>query len=148
MKEILKQYAAYNQWANQKLIDLILSLPEEKQTAELASSFSTMPKTLLHMWDAESVWWQRMKLQERTIAPSENFNGSLKDITTGLLQQNAQWTEWVNNASEAAIDHVIQYYNSKKEHFKNPVYQVAMHVFNHGTYHSGNYSSGWLCSGG
>ena len=35
------------------------------------------------------------------------------------------------------IEHVFQYYNSKKEHFKSPVYQMLMHVFNHGTYHRG-----------
>ncbi|MES1225792.1 MAG: DinB family protein, partial [Bacteroidota bacterium] len=54
MKELLKQMAAYNIWANQKIIDVILSLPEEKQIAEVPSSFNSLNKTLLHMWDAES----------------------------------------------------------------------------------------------
>ena len=31
MKEILSQYAAYNLWANQKLITLVLGLDESKQ---------------------------------------------------------------------------------------------------------------------
>ena len=31
MKELLKQMAAYNIWANQKIIEIILALPEEKQ---------------------------------------------------------------------------------------------------------------------
>ena len=137
MKELLKQFAAYNLWANQKIIELILSLPEEKQMAEVPSSFNSLFKTILHMWDAESAWWQRMKMQERIIVPSENFNGSIHDVTTGLLQQNQQWLEWINNATDAAVDHVFQYYNSKKEHFKQPVFQVILHVFNHGTYHRG-----------
>ena len=137
MKDLLTQFAAYNIWANQKLMDIILALPEEKQKQELPSSFKSLYATVLHMWDAESIWWQRLKLQERTIAPSENFNGSMRDVVSCLKQQSQQWLEWVSNANEPAIHHVFQYYNSKKEHFKSPVNQMLLHVFNHGTYHRG-----------
>jgi uncharacterized damage-inducible protein DinB len=137
MKELLKQFAAYNAWANQKLIELILSLPENQQQKEVPSSFNSLYKTILHMWDAESAWWQRMKLHERIIIPSENFNGTMRDVANGLLQQNRQWEEWLNNASDLSISHVFQYQNSKKEQFKQPVYQMILHVFNHGSYHRG-----------
>lgn len=137
MKEILVQLAAYNIWANQKLMDVILLLSEEKQLQELPSSFKNLQSTLLHMWDAESIWWQRMKMQERFTRPSENFNGNMKDACNGLLQQNQQWQDWIKNATEPALEHVFQYYNTKKEHFKNPVSQMLIHVFNHSTYHRG-----------
>ena len=137
MKDLLVQLATYNTWANQKLLDVILSLPEEKQMQEVPSSFKSLYTTLLHMWDAESNWWQRMKLQERIVVPSENFNGNMQDVANGLIQQNQQWQEWVNTASDTSLDHVFQYQNSKKEQFKQPVYQMILHVFNHGTYHRG-----------
>jgi uncharacterized damage-inducible protein DinB len=89
------------------------------------------------MWDAESIWWQRMKLHERLIVPSENFNGTMKDVVNGLMQQSTQWLDWVSSASDIALDHVFQYQNTKKEQFKQPIYQMMLHVFNHGTYHRG-----------
>ncbi len=137
MKELLKQYAAYNIWASQRIIDVILAMPEEKQLVEVPSSFNSLYKTVLHMWDAESGWWQRMKMQERVIFPSENFKGNMQEMTSALLQQSRQWEEWVSSASDLSLDHVFQYYNNKKEHFKTPVYQMIHHVFNHGTYHRG-----------
>lgn len=137
MKEYLIQLASYNIWANKKLTDAILQLPEESQVKNLPSSFTSLHATLLHMWDAESVWWQRMKLHERPVVPSENFNGTIKDVTNGLLHQNRQWLDWILEASDASLMHVFQYYNSKKEHFKSPVNQMLIHVFNHGTYHRG-----------
>lgn len=137
MKELLKELAAYNIWANQKIIDVILLLPEEKQKTEIPSSFKSLYSTLLHMWNAESAWWQRMKLQERIMSPFENFKGSIQELTNDLLQQNRQWQEWVNNAPDAALDHVFQYQNARKEQFKQPIYQMLLHVFNHGTYHRG-----------
>lgn len=137
MKELLKQLATYNCWATQKIADCVLSVPEEKQVAEICSSFSSLQKTLLHMWDAESVWWQRMKLHERFVVPSENFKGTTRDTINGLMSQSRLWEGWVNNVSDHMLDHVFQYYNSKKEHFKQPIWQMLLHVFNHGTYHRG-----------
>lgn len=137
MKQILKELAAYNTWANQKLAEPILKLPEEKQLAEIPSSFKSLYHTLLHMWDAESIWWQRMKLHEKIIIPHEHFKGSMQDLVNGLHQQNVLWEQWVINATPAALEHVFQYFNSRKESFKQPIYQMILHVFNHGTYHRG-----------
>jgi uncharacterized damage-inducible protein DinB len=137
MKELLQQFAAYNIWANQKIMDVILALPDEKQMAEVPSSFNSLYKTVLHMWDAESIWWQRMKLHERIIVPSENLNSNMKDVVNGLMQQSMQWLDWVSSASDIALDHVFQYQNTKKEQFKQPIYQMVLHLFNHGTYHRG-----------
>lgn len=137
MKELLKQYAAYNVWATQRILDTILTLPEEKQLAEVPSSFNSLYKTVLHMWDAESGWWQRMKMEERIIVPSENFKGTMQNLANGLIQQSKQWEEWVSNASDLLLDHVFQYQNTKREVFKMPIYQMLHHVFNHGSYHRG-----------
>jgi len=137
MKELLLQLSGYNTWANQQLIDLIQQLPEEKQTQTVASSFNSLLKTAVHMLDSESVWWQRLKLSERIIVPSETFNGNFKAAAYQLLQQNRQWTEWITNSQEHMFQHEFMYMNSKKEQFKQPVYQVLVHVFNHGTYHRG-----------
>ena len=137
MKEVLSQYAAYNLWANQKLITLVLGLDESKQDELVKSSFPGLKQTLLHIWDAENIWWQRMKLQERIIVPSENFKGTMKDLVNELNQQSRQWYDWVVASTESSLDHVFHYYNKEKEHFKMPIYQMLHHVFNHGTYHRG-----------
>lgn len=137
MKELLKQLAAYNVWATQRITDVILSLPEEKQKAEIASSFNSLHNTILHIWDAESIWWQRMKLHERFVRPSDNPKSSTRDVVNGLLSQSKLWEGWVSNASELSLDHVFQYYNNKKEPVKMHIYQMISHVFNHSTYHRG-----------
>lgn len=137
MKEILTQLSAYNVWANQLLLDVINQLPEEKQKQEVPSSFKSLFATLLHMYDAESIWWQRMKLQERINIPSETFTGDLKELGNSVLHQNRQWHEWISNANTHQLEHVFHYHNLKKEQFKQPIYQMLLHVFNHGTYHRG-----------
>lgn len=137
MKEILTQLSLYNAWANQLLLDTIVALPEEKQRQQVPSSFNSLFKTVLHMLDAESIWWQRLKLQERIVRPSDEFRGDMNALSQALLGQDRKWQEWVQNASEVQLQHVFQYQNSKREQFKQPVHQMLMHLFNHNTYHRG-----------
>jgi len=137
MKIILSQFSAYHLWANQQILDCIKPLPPEWKDQPLESSFKSLNLTLLHLWDAESIWWQRMKLQEQIVRPSDSFTGSFDELATALLAQNRQWNDWVLAAQKHMLDHEFIYYNSKKEKFKQPVYQVLLHLFNHGTYHRG-----------
>lgn len=137
MKEILQQLATYNAWANGLLLDLIQQLPEGQLTATVPSSFNSLQGTLLHMWDAESIWWQRMKLQERIIRPSDDFEGGIRDIVGSLQSLDRQWAEWVSGAQEHMFQHEFFYTNLRNERFKQPVYQVLLHLFNHNTYHRG-----------
>ena len=137
MKGLLQQYAAYNVWANQKLFDCIVNLSDDQINREITSSFSSIHKTILHMWDAESMWWQRLKLNEFVERPSDSFTESFSELIKRQAAQSRQWEEWINSATDVQLGHVFAYQNTKKEQFKQPVYEMLMHLFNHGTYHRG-----------
>jgi uncharacterized damage-inducible protein DinB len=137
MKEILQQYAAYNHWAHQKLTNVILSMDDDLHQKPVPSSYPSLYATVLHTWDAECIWWQRTKLEDRIKVPSASFNSSMKDAVNGLLGQSKLWEEFVSGASELKLNHVFEYRNSHKEIFKQPLNQVLLHVFNHSTYHRG-----------
>ena len=137
MKKLFEQYAAYNLLANQRVCEVINNLPDEKINAEIISSFNSLYKTLMHLWDVESVWWQRMRLAEQQVWPGKTFNGSLMELCNNLVAQSKQWKEWVDMATEAALKHEFIYKNSKKDQFKQPVYEMLLHLFNHQTYHRG-----------
>jgi len=137
MKILLTQFSAYHLWANQQLLDCIQPLPQPLKEQNVASSYGSLQRTLLHMWDAESIWWQRMKLQEQIVRPSDGFSGSFEDMAAALMAQSKQWHQWILDAQPHMLDHEFIYYNSKKEKFKQAVYQVLMHLFNHATYHRG-----------
>ena len=137
MKTLLTQFAAYHLWAHGVLADAIQALPPEQQTQSLTSSFPSLHLTLLHLWDAESIWWQRLKLQEQIAVPSAAFAGDTAEAIKGLLESSKQWAEWVQDAQPHMLEHEFIYRNSKREQFKQPVWQVLLQIFNHGTYHRG-----------
>ncbi len=130
-------YAGYHIWANSRLTGLIQALPEDTSRQPLISSFAGLHATLQHMWDAESIWWQRMKMQEHIERPGDHFSGTTAELIVQLSKQSVQWKEWIEQATEAALQHEFIYRNNKKEQFKQPVNEVLLHIFNHGTYHRG-----------
>ncbi len=137
MKQLLQQYATYNVWANELLTAAILKLDEKLHHQKVASSFPGLLATVLHMWDAESIWWQRLMHHEKIIVPGADFSQGMKEAVDGLLQQNKQWEAWVNYKTETELAQNLKYKRLKGDPFEQPVHQVLLHVFNHGTYHRG-----------
>ena len=136
MKQLLQQYAAYNLWANKKIIETANLLSEEQINTEIVSSFPSVYKTFLHLMEVENAWWERLKLVEHP-TPSGWFTGDFTELSKKLLELSRQWQEWIESANEVNITHVFAYQNSKKEHFKQPVYEMLLHLFNHQTLHRG-----------
>ena len=137
MKQLLQQYGAYNCWANKRIIDRANLLTADEIKHEINSSFPSVFKTTLHMMDVESIWWQRLKLAEYVQFPGEKFTGNYEDLSAQLLQLSQQWFTWIQQANDVNLTHVFAYQNSKKEHFKQPVYEMLLHLFNHQTFHRG-----------
>ena len=137
MKKVFVQYAAYNVWANQRIAECIIKLSDEQVNRVLVSSFKSIYATILHLWDAEAIWWQRLKMQEQLEIPGTAFTGTAVELCNNLLKQSKQWKDWTDLATEAAMEHEFIYRNTKKEQFKQPVHEIMMHLFNHQSYHRG-----------
>jgi uncharacterized damage-inducible protein DinB len=136
MRQLLQQYAAYNLWANKRIVDTASRLNEGQVDKEIVSSFPSVYKTVMHMMEVENVWWQRLQLVEQPTS-SGWFTGNFNELSKKLLALSQQWQNWMGNTNDANIDHVFAYYNFQKEYFKQPVYEMLLHLFNHQTFHRG-----------
>ena len=137
MKQLLASFTAYDFWANQKMLEIVLQLTEAQQLQEIKSSFFSIHKTCLHVWDASSIWWQRLQMHEQIVVPSLSFHPSMSDVAIGLLGQNKQWIEWIHTAVEADLEREMPYKNMKGDACLQPVKEILLHLSNHGTYHRG-----------
>jgi uncharacterized damage-inducible protein DinB len=138
MKETLLCLASHNAWANKRLIEIMVNLSDELLEQDLLSSFPSLKKTTYHTWSAESIWLQRLQLAEQPVWQQSVFNGSFSEACDGWRKVSSQLIEFVKaQYDDKGFTHTMQYYSMKKESFKNPVYEVLLHVFNHSTYHRG-----------
>jgi uncharacterized damage-inducible protein DinB len=136
MKAFFIQYAQYSRWAHQRLIGVIQSLNEEQQHREIASSFSSLYKTLFHVWTAETAWWQRLHGGQSMIK-DDPFHGLIHPLADDLLAKDQHWADWISSSTDAFFLEDVAYKNLKGDSFVEPMYQILLHLFNHSTYHNG-----------
>ena len=137
MKQLLASFTQYEFWANEQLLNIILSLSVEQQQQLIISSFPSIYKTCLHIWDASSIWWQRLQKTEQIMVPSISSHPSLKDIVQGILQQNQEWINWIDTAEVSDLENALSYKSLKGDAYAQPVHEIILHLNNHGTYHRG-----------
>jgi uncharacterized damage-inducible protein DinB len=137
MKNLLASFARYDLWANEKLFAVVLALTESQQQQEIKSSFPSIHKTCSHLMDAYRAWGQRLQKDAQIPGPGQASDFSTEEIVKRILQLNKQWIEWVDTASESDIEAILAYKNIKGDAFQQPVKEILLHLFNHGTYHRG-----------
>ena len=76
-----------------------------------------------------------MKLVESVIVDEKDQ--SVEEVSKELVNYSQLWLEWVEKSTVVAFEHEFMYRNTKKEQFKQPVFQMLLHLFNHQTYHRG-----------
>ncbi|HCA42265.1 MAG TPA: hypothetical protein DEP28_03335 [Bacteroidetes bacterium] len=137
MKELLLKYTRYNHWANERICLLLTSLPAEILDKEIKSSFTSIRKTLYHLWDAELIWIERINGFSFDKWPSESFDGDIVEATQLILTNSNRFSDLVSNNDEEYLNKRISYQNMKGDEFNNPVWELIMHCMNHSTFHRG-----------
>jgi uncharacterized damage-inducible protein DinB len=137
MKQLLQQYAAYNAWANSRMLDTIYMLSHEQHHKEIESSFNSLYKTIFHVWSASTAWLNRVHKKPNITKLEDKFNGSMKELGIAWNEIDTSWLHFVNHVNEDSLTERLHYQNAKGDAFNNELYLILMQVFNHGTYHRG-----------
>lgn len=137
MKDLLLRYAMYNIWANQRMLTLLNGLSDEQLDKDWGSSHGTLRKTIYHIWDAESIWFQRLQLISPVLIPTHSFTGDWEEFTHLFTRQSEQLKDFVGTASDMKLAHTIEYQSSAKGTRKSAVVHAILTVFNHSTFHRG-----------
>ena len=133
MNQRYLDYASYNIWANNRLINNLLEQKEKLLTQELAGSYPTIRATILHIWFAETGWLSRLKEAGWEASIVTGFSGSTKELFQGWQNTSDEFKIFVNKAN---LEKKIQF-EHKEEKFSIPTREIVQTVFNHGSYHRG-----------
>ena len=138
MKQLLVEYARYNLWANENLITLFRSVDDALISEYVESSFPSIRKTLLHIWDAESLWLERLNGHSPSDFPSKNFTGSNGDIFDGLLKTSQDLVQYIVNKPAPYFREKCTFsLISLQTEMTQPVREMIHHTLNHSTFHRG-----------
>ena len=137
MKAQLVKYTEYNIWANAHLIAIFANLYDAVLDIEQVSSFPSLRKTLYHIWDAQSIWYLRLKGETLNGFPSKDFKGTIQEALDNFLESSIVLSNYVKNCSEETLLSPYKYSNLKNDAFTNNLCDIIHHVMNHSTFHRG-----------
>jgi len=126
-------YALYNIWANNRLINNLLEQNDELLIRELVGSYPTIRATILHIWFGEIGWLSRLNGKGWEASKVTKFSGTNKEL---FLAWQHTSEEFKNFVAKAELEKEIQF-EHKGEKFSIPTQEIIQTVFNHGSYHRG-----------
>ena len=143
--DFLKQLLQYNEWANERLLNLIPELPPRDLDVEMPGSFPTLRKTWYHIWDAETIWLQRLKGHSTSNLPSqmltgrseENASDGFENFQLYLLQTSTELKDLVNSQADAWFNVRCVYRSIDQKSHQSAHASIVQHVANHSAFHRG-----------
>jgi uncharacterized damage-inducible protein DinB len=126
----------YHYWATNRLLDTAERLPKLQYAAAPLASHPSLHATLVHCMGAEIVWrsrWEGAAGQARMPSPA-GFH-SFADLRERWQSEEQAWRERLVDLTDEALADPVHYSNSRGSQFATPLWQVLVHVANHGTQH-------------
>ena len=132
---MMTNYAEYNLWVNQQFSNWLSAKSDELLHQEVVSSFSSIIKTLNHIWATEEYWYS-------VIAETPEFDKRevteliTAEILEGLVHRSKCLAQFIASLSEEELNKTIKIDNPWFQ-CELPRYEYLLQVVNHGTYHRG-----------
>lgn len=127
----------YNTWANHRSLQAAAALSAEQFTKPLASSFTSIRDTLVHICGTEWVWHERFVGRSPSSIPDFSALQTVDALRGHWSAQESKLLDFARHVTQADIDAVMEYKTINFGVYKNPLWQSMQHLVNHGTYHRG-----------
>jgi len=142
MKKLLLQYVQYNCWANERIAEKLLSIDKVWFDKEIKSSFSSLRKTIFHIWDAELIWLNRIQGKSmdywpsKTNLPGNDYNDTAIDK---FPEVSEDFVKFVEKQEEDFFNSLCHYRTTEGKEQSQVVSGITMHCMNHSTFHRGQF---------
>ncbi len=144
--DTLRLHLAYTTWATQLLLTAAAGLTEEELTRDFKTSDRCVLDTLVHVFAADRIWLARIEGNSPSafVTPEDREFTRLQSAWPALL---GRWKDWAAQLGDRDVEATISYRDMKGNPWESPLWQIVLHVVNHGTHHRGQVS-GFLRSMG
>ncbi len=144
--DVLRMHLNYTSWASARLMEAVRDLSDTELRQDFGTADKTLIGTLVHIFGADRIWLSRVQGHSSELVPGPEYHDpavlqpAWKSIRDG-------WESWANGMSDGDLQREISYHDLRRNPWHTPLWQVVLHVVNHGTHHRGQ-AAGFLRSMG
>ena len=137
--ETIRRLFKYNEWANRRAFEAL---------KDPANHSAKAVRALAHLLIAESAWLARM-LTNQDSTGFDFWQGSTLDECEQLSAHVVKgYKDLLGGLTEAKLDEVATYKNSKGVEYQTPFRDILQHVLMHSMYHRGQVAMAVRAEGG
>jgi uncharacterized damage-inducible protein DinB len=138
MKSRFEQLAAYNKWANARLYEAALSLPEADYRRDVGAFFKSLHGTLNHLLVADRIWMKRLTGEgEHPDKLDAIIHDDRSALASARADEDDRIVRFVASLDDDALVGTLEYATTSGKAFEQPRADVLSHFFNHQTHHRG-----------
>ncbi len=135
----LQEHLAYTVWASTRMLGAATQLSAEELTHDFKTADHSIVGTLAHIFAADRVWIGRLHKAPPAVFISD-ADRSLPALHEQWPRVHAAWLQWACELTDESAQANFTYQDLKGKLWTQPVWQVVLHVVNHGTHHRGQVS--------
>jgi uncharacterized damage-inducible protein DinB len=121
----------YTNWASRRLLDAVAALSPEDRGRDNGISHGSILGTLAHVQFGDWIWYTRV------VEPMDRPADTLEALQQAWPEVQRRWEAWSDTVTDADLARYLPFKRLNGAEAGAPVWQIVMHVVNHGTLHRG-----------
>jgi len=125
----------YNQWANAKILNAASNLTSEQFLAPSSFPHGGLRGTLVHTLFAEWIWRHRWEGTSPVVRLKPEDFPTFESLRSRWADEEKLLMTFVDKVTDERLNSHFFYTNTRGDPFERILWQVIVHVINHGTQH-------------
>lgn len=136
--DVIRAIYDYNEWANNGLLAACENLTPEQFSQPQGVSWGSIETDLAHVMAAQVNWLSRWRTGANARATTEVQQVSgLANVRRAFDESHAALREYIEGLSDERLARPLAFRDSSGNAYERVLWQLLIHVANHGTYHRG-----------
>jgi uncharacterized damage-inducible protein DinB len=125
----------YNSWANKRILDAAANVTEAQFLAPASYPHGGLRGTLTHALFAEWIWRTRWLGESSAYRFKPEDFPTFESLHTRWAEEEKTLNEFIDGLTDDKLNAPFQYKTTRGDVMENILWQVMVHVVNHGTQH-------------
>lgn len=138
LADLLRAHIDYTAWASKRLVEAASQLTPDELNHDFKSADRSVLGTLVHVFGADRIWLVRLQNTPQHFTTEADRSITVLQNDWPALYE--RWRKLVAGVTEEQAQAAVSYTDLKGNRWTQPIWQVILHVVNHGTHHRGQVS--------
>jgi uncharacterized damage-inducible protein DinB len=136
---LMRTHLDYTAWASRRLVEAASQLTPDELNHDFKTANHSVLGTLVHVYAADRIWLKRLQgvPQAPFVTDADHHLAVLQNDWPELYER---WKKFLAGVTEEKAQAAFAYTDMKGKPWNQPLWQLVLHVVNHGTHHRGQVS--------